>query len=138
MTYDLAAGITDQLLFVNGDIHTMNPAYPRATAMRCAGGIIVAVGETSELRGHDDTAIVDLHGRTLLPGLIDGHCHLELTTTHLKYAVKCFAPPHHSIAEICQTLREHATRSVGSGWIVGRADFGLHQYVTEGRPITPR
>jgi predicted amidohydrolase YtcJ len=40
------------------------------------------------------------------------------------------------LAEICETLRSHMDKVPPDGWLVGRADFGLHQYVDEQRPLT--
>lgn len=129
--------MSNQTLFVNGDIHTMDPQMPRASTLLCRDGRIASVNPPASPREvPDDVEVVDLEGRTVVPGFIDAHCHLELTTTHLSYAVKCFAPPHRSIAEICATLRSHAPDIPRGSWLVGRADFGLHQFVEEQRPLT--
>lgn len=122
-------------LYRHGDLHTMDPSRPRATSLLARDGRIVALDvEPGDVPG--ELEVVDLEGRTVLPGFIDAHCHLELCTTHLSYAVQCFAPPHRSLAEICETLRRHAPEVPHGGWLVGRADFGLHQYVEEQRPLT--
>ena len=124
-------------LYLNGDFHTMDPSRARATSLLCRDGRIVALDRRPrDVPDSNDLEVVDLHGRTVLPGFIDAHCHLELCTTHLSYAVQCFAPPHRSLAEICETLRAHAGDVPVGGWLVGRADFGLHQYVEEQRPLT--
>lgn len=126
-----------QSVLLNADIHTMDPTEPRASAVAIAGEVITAVGDSEELRAANPGArIVDLGGRVVIPGFVDAHCHFELTTTHLSYAVPLHAPPHSSLREIGQTLRDHAAAVPGSGWIVGRANFGLHQFVVEQRPIT--
>ncbi len=92
-----------------------------------------------------DARRVDLGGRVVLPGFVDGHCHLELTTMHLAYAVSCFAPPHASLEEICRSLAARATGVAPGAWIVGRANFSLDLWVDEHRtlsradldPVTP-
>jgi len=66
------------LVVVNGDLHTMDAARPRARALAVADGTIVAVGDGPEvlaLRG-PATQVLDLGGRTAVPGLIDAHVHL--------------------------------------------------------------
>lgn len=83
----------------------------------------------------EDADVVDLAGRVVLPGFVDGHCHLELTTTHLSYAVPCFSPPHDSIADICGALAERARAEPPGGWIVGRANFNLEHWVSERRRL---
>ena len=133
------AGPTAQpdCVLVNGDFATMDPVRPRVTAIAMAAGRISGTGDGEELRARNPQArVVDLGGRVVIPGFVDAHCHFELTTTHLSYAVPLHAPPHASLAEIVQTLRARAAATPGDGWIVGRANFGLHQFVTEGRPIT--
>lgn len=124
-------------VLVNADVHTMDPSRPRAAAVAMAGGRITGTGDGDQLRAASpDARVVDLGGRVVIPGFVDAHCHFELTTTHLSYAVPLHAPPHSSLREICQTLRDRAASVPGSGWIVGRANFGLHQFVAERRPIT--
>jgi hypothetical protein len=125
------------VIVTNAHVLTMDARRPVAEAFATSGGRIRVVGAADEVAAvAPGSQVVDLGGATVIPGFVDAHCHMELATTHLKYAVKCFAPPHRSIAEICATLGEHARRAPGEGWIVGRADFGLHQFVDERRPIT--
>ena len=65
------------LILVNAQIRTLDPARPRASAVAVSGGRIVAVGsadEVRDLRGRG-TEVVDLAGATVTPGLVDGHLH---------------------------------------------------------------
>jgi predicted amidohydrolase YtcJ len=65
------------LALYNGDVRTMDPERPRATALAIAGERIVAVGSDAEIRKLAGSArAVDLGGKTVTPGLIDAHCHL--------------------------------------------------------------
>jgi len=69
-----------EVIFHNGVILTMNPSHPSADAIAIRGGIILAVGSNAEilaLRGAQ-TTVIDLAGRTLLPGFVDAHAHLIL------------------------------------------------------------
>lgn len=66
------------VIFRNGVVLTMEPSQPQAAALAVRGERIMAVGGNSQvmaLRG-PDTHVVDLAGRTLLPGFIDGHTHV--------------------------------------------------------------
>lgn len=67
------------LVLVNGRILTVDPSDSIAEAVAVAGGKIVAVGTTEEIRSRvgDGTEIIDLHGRTATPGLIDSHTHFS-------------------------------------------------------------
>lgn len=124
-------------ILVNADVHTMDRARPRASAIALANGRITGTGDAGELTSASPgLPVIDLGGRVVIPGFVDAHCHFELTTSHLSYAVPLHAPPHTSLQEICQTLRDRAAADPGPGWIIGRANFGLHQFVAEQRPIT--
>jgi predicted amidohydrolase YtcJ len=65
------------LIFVNGDVYTVDAARSWARAVAVRDGAIVAVGtddDVADLRG-DGTEVVDLDGRMLLPGFQDAHVH---------------------------------------------------------------
>lgn len=65
-------------LFQNGKIYTVNPTQPIAAAVAVRGDEIVYVGDAAGAaawRG-PRTRVVDLAGRMLMPGFVDGHNHL--------------------------------------------------------------
>lgn len=65
------------LLLRNGTVLTMDEAVPVAQAVLVQDGLIVAVGsdeETSDLAS-PGVEVIDLQGKTLLPGFIDSHAH---------------------------------------------------------------
>lgn len=66
----------DQIL-LNGNLITIEPNQPLAEAIAIRDGRIQAVGTDDEIRAYQgsDTAVIDLQGRTLMPGFIDGHSH---------------------------------------------------------------
>jgi len=65
------------LVLLNGNIHTENPAMPRAEAVAVIGSRIVDVGGDDQIRKWvgPETRLVDLDGRLLLPGFNDAHVH---------------------------------------------------------------
>ena len=67
------------LIFVNGRVVTLDPANRIAEAVACRGERIAAVGSTRDIRtmAGADTRVVDAKGRTIVPGLIDGHAHMD-------------------------------------------------------------
>lgn len=68
------------LILQNGRIYTMDPERPLAEAVVLRGTRIAHVGSTAEMRvwaGHGGWEVIDLQGRTVLPGLIDAHVHLS-------------------------------------------------------------
>jgi len=65
------------LIFLNGDIITVNESNPAAEALAVKDGKIMAVGREDQVlqsRG-PETELVGLEGRTLMPGLIEPHSH---------------------------------------------------------------
>ncbi len=116
----------------------MDDHAPHAEALLVRDGRIVRVGPTAAIRAAapPGTEVVDLRGRHVIPGFVDGHCHLELSATHLAYALHCFAADHGSLAGIVAAVDRTAERTPPGEWIVGRADFALHLLVTERRPLT--
>ena len=64
-------------VFINGDVLTMDGDNRVVQALATRGALIEAVGSTEEIMAlvGDDTQVVDLRGRTLLPGFIDAHGH---------------------------------------------------------------
>jgi predicted amidohydrolase YtcJ len=65
------------LVFVNGDVYTVDAARSWANAVAVEDGAIVGVGTDDEVRDliGDGTEVVDLHGKLLLPGFQDAHVH---------------------------------------------------------------
>lgn len=59
------------LLLVNGNIRTMDPERPRARSVACANGLIESLDEAPPAR-----RVLDLEGKTVIPGIIDAHAHL--------------------------------------------------------------
>lgn len=67
------------LVFKNGNIHTVNPAAPKAEAVAITGDRIVFVGSNADVGQYvgSGTKVVDLKGATVVPGLADAHYHLS-------------------------------------------------------------
>lgn len=64
-------------ILINGAVYTMDKENPVAEAVAIDGNKIAAVGTTEEIKGFadDNTEVIDLQGKMLIPGLIEGHCH---------------------------------------------------------------
>ena len=71
------AGQVADIIFINGDIYTVDAKRSWADAVAIQGNRIIQVGsdeEVLELRG-ENTHIVDLEDRMMLPGFQDSHVH---------------------------------------------------------------
>src|SRR5436309_4437976 len=108
------------MLYVNGTIYTMNAAQPVAQAMAIdsATGYLLAVGSNDEVRryGSLHTELVDLRGKTVLPGFIDAHIHLLGTAyrSHYIEAASCT-----SEEEVAELVRVRAMQTPEGHWIQG-------------------
>ncbi len=71
------AGRAD-LLLRGGRVHTLDPARPLAEAVAIRGNRVLAVGDAAELSrlAGPATRVVELAGRTVVPGFDDSHAHL--------------------------------------------------------------
>ena len=72
-------------LLVNAKVFTGNPSQPYAEAVAIRGHQIVAVGNRVEVAASigGSAEVIDLEGKTLLPGLIDSHSHPALSGVSL-------------------------------------------------------
>jgi predicted amidohydrolase YtcJ len=64
------------LLLRNGNIYTVNPKQPHAEAVAVKDQRIVFVGSNEEAKRFNSMRIIDLAGKTVVPGLTDSHCHI--------------------------------------------------------------
>ena len=67
------------LIITNARIYTVDEAHPLADAMAVRGGKVQFVGSSGAamaLRGAS-TRVVDLGGRTVIPGMVDAHGHVD-------------------------------------------------------------
>jgi predicted amidohydrolase YtcJ len=66
-----------ETILVNGHIVTVDAGFTTAQAVAIADGRFIAVGTTASIRtlAGPSTTVIDLRGRTVIPGLADGHLH---------------------------------------------------------------
>jgi len=78
-------GLTADLVVRNGRIATMNPKHHFVSALAARDGRIVALsdrGDLAELVG-PETRVLELGGRTAIPGIVDSHCHPDAQAARL-------------------------------------------------------
>ena len=65
----------DMLVF-NANVYTVDDAFPKASSIAIDDGKIVAVGDDADLfEQYTSEILQDLKGKTIIPGIIDAHCH---------------------------------------------------------------
>jgi imidazolonepropionase-like amidohydrolase len=72
-----ATGSGGDLAFINGRVHTMDPTNRVVSQILIRNGRFAAAGDNIVARG-GNLRIVDLRGRTVIPGIIDAHNHIVL------------------------------------------------------------
>ncbi|NWF83311.1 MAG: amidohydrolase [Bryobacteraceae bacterium] len=106
------------LILHNGRILTADSAFSTVQAVAVRGGKFLETGASKEILARHRSArteVVDLKGRTVLPGLIDAHVHV-LSAALSEYRRPL--PPLDSIAAIQQYIREKARTTPKGEWIV--------------------
>jgi predicted amidohydrolase YtcJ len=104
-------------IYINGNIYTVEAGQPKAPALAVIGQKLVFVGSNEgakELVGAK-TKIVDLKGKTVIPGLIEGHMHYTREGAFLLQVNAFWLPKE----EILAKVKAEADRLPPGTWIVG-------------------
>ena len=115
-----AVDVNADLLLINARVITMADGDPPARAVAVQGGRIVWVGSDAKAvrLKRRDVRVVDCQGQTLVPGLIDAHCHLLAYASSLM-AVDCAPSAVGSIEEIKNAIGQRARETPAGEWIRG-------------------
>ncbi len=117
ITKEMGNGIAADTLLVNGHILTLDPRSPAAAALAIRGERIAALGSRVDTRSWRDrrTRVIDLRGATVVPGIVDGHAHLDREGLKLLYPslARC-----RSIVDIQRVIRRLAAVRPRGEWVV--------------------
>lgn len=111
-------------LFTNGKIFTSEHKNLYADAMLVDDGRILWVGKQQEMpsgSGGTDISIdeeIDLKGRTVIPGFIDGHMHPMMLAEYSRQ-IACLPPEINSIRELTEAIAHTAEETPEGSWICG-------------------
>jgi predicted amidohydrolase YtcJ len=95
------------IVYFNGPIITMNEKHKFASFVAVAAGKIIHVGK---FHSHihkfvaKNTTLINLHGKTIIPGFIDSHSHFSLTAIKLGQGFDLSPPPFGSVTSIAQIV----------------------------------
>ena len=107
-----------QTVIRRANIITIDPDLPRASAAAISNDRFIAVGSDSDIETliGPATQVLDLPGKTVLPGFIDAHIHVLSSGTRHVMAADCALP---SIADIQSALRERVAAAPPGQWVQG-------------------
>ena len=113
------AAQTADIVFINGNVITVDERNPRAEAVAVEGDRILAVGSNQEIEAlrTAHTRVIDLEGKTLVPGLVDGHLHFAGLAADRGNALDLADAG--SEAEAAELVRRLARRMEPGQWITG-------------------
>jgi len=120
--------IASDMLLVHGHIYTGNPAAPWATALAIKDTRIEAIGTDAAIlmRRGAHVRVIDLHGQTVIPGIVDSHLHLlygafALHGLNLSTPETSITPDKPEL--LIERLRAYAAAHPADAVLFGRADF---------------
>lgn len=131
-----AAARPAEMILVNGKIVTLNPRVLMVQAVAIEQGRFVAVGTNEQIRAYagPGTRVVDLRGRTVIPGLIDSHIHA--IRQGLTWDEELHWQTATSLRQGLQMIRDRVARTPAGTWIVVAGGWHESQF-TENRKPTP-
>jgi predicted amidohydrolase YtcJ len=116
------------LALIHGHIYTGNPKAPWAAAVAVTGERIEAVGSDAQIEKlrNAHTHLIDLHGQTVIPGIVDSHLHLlygafALHGLNLSTPEASITPDKPEI--LVERLRAYAAAHPDDAVLFARADF---------------
>jgi predicted amidohydrolase YtcJ len=109
------------LALINGKIITVDSEFSLAEAIAVKNGRIQLVGTTKKVKElvGSETKVIDLEGKTVMPGLYDSHLHLVGTGSALEM-INCRTPPMMSIEDLKKAVAEKVKDAEPGEWILGR------------------
>ncbi|MBN1239488.1 MAG: amidohydrolase family protein [Gammaproteobacteria bacterium] len=123
------------LLLTNGVVHTMDQADSIVASVRIVGDRFAAVGD-GPLGATDCTEIVDLGGRTAVPGLIDNHNHIVLLGLRPGHDTRLESAA--SIEDVLDLIAARAAGVPEGEWLTAIGGFDPAQFVPPpGEPRFP-
>jgi predicted amidohydrolase YtcJ len=133
------------LVLVNGKIYTVDNARPLTSALAVRAGRVLFVGSDAEARTLANAAstVIDLHGATVVPGIIDAHAHLLGLGISLRRVDLAGST---SYDEVIARVRTSSKDAKPGEWILGRGwdqnrwaskEFPTHDALSRAFPNNP-
>lgn len=109
--------MTADLILHHGRIHTVDKQQPVVEAVAIAAGRFVAVGSGEDVMRHlgPSTRVIDLHGKTAIPGLNDSHIHVIRGGLNYNLELRWEGVP--SLVDALAMLKHQAERTPAPQWV---------------------
>ncbi len=107
------------VVFVNGNIYTVNEKQPRAEAIAVKGDRIVFVGSNANAKRFQGagTRVIDLHGETVVPGMTDAHYHfIGVGQREMNLNLEGIT----NLEDFLAKVKERVDRTKPEEWVTGR------------------
>ena len=106
-------------IFINGNIYTANERQPHAEAIAVKKDRIAFVGSNADAEklAHEKTRVIDLDGKTVVPGLTDSHCHI-FGIGEREMRLNLEGP--NTLDDLLAKVKERVAQSEHGKWITGR------------------
>ena len=104
-------------VYYNGKIATVNAKFEMVQAVAVSGGRIVALGSNEDMQAlaSEDTRLVNLQGKTVLPGFYDNHVHLNMGSAPDPHALDLWEAT--SLDEVLAAIRRKTAELPKGEWI---------------------
>lgn len=121
-------------ILINGKILTVDEQFSAREAIATKDGKIAALGATAEIRklAGPQTRVIDLEGRTVIPGLIDSHMHAIRAAQSFATEVNWIGAP--SLAEAYRRIHEGAGAMKPGAWLIVAGGWNVEQFKEKRRP----
>ena len=121
-------------ILVNGKVVTVDDKFSTREAIAVRDGRILAAGRSAEIRklAGKATRVVDLQGRTVVPGLIDSHMHAIRAALSFATEVNWIGAA--SLEEALGRIRDGARRASPGGWLIVAGGWTEDQFKEKRRP----
>ncbi|WP_295118546.1 amidohydrolase [uncultured Chitinophaga sp.] len=126
--------MTADMILYNGKIHTVDKENPTATAAAIKDGRFVAVGSdftVMQLSG-DNTTLIDLKRKCVIPGINDSHTHLIRGGLNYNLELRWDGVP--SLADAMRMLKHQIDRTPSPQWVRVIGGWSLFQFAEKRLP----
>jgi predicted amidohydrolase YtcJ len=124
----LAWGQSAGTILLNGKIVTVDERFSIREAIAVQGDRILAIGNSAEIRklAGPDSRVIDLQGRTVIPGLIDSHMHAIRAALSFSTEVNWIGAP--TLVEAYRRIHDAARTMKPGAWLIVAGGWNVRQF----------